>query len=87
MRRTRTRLGRAVPHVPCAARTVWRTSGRLRGLEPIALRSLTPKLTVLELLAGLEASPGFVTVKRHLRVRQTFGVLCGEGQPANTFAN
>ena len=37
------------------------------------MRSLTPKLTRAQLLAGLEASPGFVTVKRHLRVRQTFG--------------
>ena len=50
-------------------RLVW---GRLRGLEPIALRSLTPKLTRAQLLAGLEASPSFATVRRHLRVRQTF---------------
>ena len=35
---------------------------RLRGLEPITRRSLTPKLTRAQLLAGLEASPGFATV-------------------------
>ena len=31
-----------------------------------------PNLLQAQLLAGLEASPGFVTVKRHLRVRQTW---------------